>query len=202
MVAAATAWVWTVRPTLDNTQVFDLMRWTATDVGSEGFDRDTGFGVLDIPAALTTQAPLKDPQEPNDDIRQVRANGLFRAAAAPITAPNRPRATFRARIDITEDPDDVYRVLVPAGQIVRITATPDTDVDLDVWKPGATSVFLRGAARTRNLLATSGKDGKAVERVSVRNRTKTGFYAYVDVYLPNNGPGDAEYTLTASTARR
>ncbi len=202
IVTGATAWVWTARPTLDRTQVFDLMRGTATDVAEEGFDRDTGFGVLNIPSALTSPAPLKDPQEPNDDIRQVRANGLFRAAAAPITAPNRARSTFRARVDITEDPDDVYRVFVPAGQVLRVTATPDTDVDLDVWKQTATSVFLRGSARTRNLLATSGKDGTAVERLSVRNGTKKGFYAYLDVFLPNNGPADAEYALTASTARR
>ena len=62
-------------------------------------------------------------------------------------------------------------------------------------------MFLRGAARTRNLLATSGRDGRAAERVSVRNRTKTGFYAYLDVYLPRSGPLDARYTLTAVTAR-
>jgi hypothetical protein len=84
---------------------------------------------------------------------------------------------------------------------VRITATPDTDVDIDVWKSSASSVFLRGTARTRNLLATSGKDGRAAERVSVRNRSRTGFYAYLDVYLPRNGPLDAAYTLTVSTVR-
>jgi hypothetical protein len=201
IVTGATAWVWTARPTLDNTQIFELMRATATDVADEGFDRDTGFGVLSIPNALTSQAPAKDPSEPNDDIRHVRANGLFRAAVAPITAPNRPRTTFRARLDVTEDPEDVYRVFVPAGRSVRITATPDTDVDVDVWKSSASSVFLRGTARTRNLLETSGKNGRAVERVSVRNRTKTGFYAYLDVYLPRDGPLDARYTLTVATVR-
>jgi subtilisin family serine protease len=201
LVSGATAWVWTARPTLDKTQIFELMRVTANDVGSEGFDRDTGFGVLSIPNALTTQAPPKDPNEPNDDIRQVRAGGLFPTAAAPVTAPGRSRATLRARMDVTEDPEDVYRVYVPAGRVVRITATPDTDVDVDVWKPTASSVFLRGAARTRNLLASSGKDGRAAERVSVRNRTKTGFYAFLDVYLPRNGPLDARYTVTISTVR-
>ena len=201
IVTGATAWVWTARPTLDNTQIFELMRSTATDVADEGFDRDTGFGVLSIPNALTSQAPTKDPSEPNEDIRHVRANGLFRAAVAPITAPNRPRTTFRARLDVTEDPEDVYRVFVPAGRTVRITATPDTDVDVDVWKASATSVFLRGSARTRNLLATSGKDGRSPERVSVPNRTKTGFYVYLDVYLPRNGALDARYTLTVSTVR-
>lgn len=201
IVSGATAWVWTARPTLDNTQIFELMRATATDVADEGFDRDTGFGVLSIPNALASQAPPKDPSEPNDDIRHVRARGLFRAAVSPITAPNRPRTTFRARLDVTEDPEDVYRVYVPPGRTVRITATPDTDVDVEVWKASASSVFLRGSARTRNLLATSGKDGRAAERVSVRNRTKAGFYAYLDVYLPRSGPLDARYTLTVSTVR-
>lgn len=201
IVTGATAWVWTARPTLDNTQIFQLMRETATDVGDEGFDRDTGFGVVNIRNALTKQPPTRDPSEPNDDIRHVRASGLFRAAAAPITGPNRARTTFRARLDVTEDPEDVYRVFVPAGRIVHITATPDTDVDVDLWKPSATSVFLRGAARTRNLLASSGRGGTRAERVSVRNRAKTGFYAYLDVYLPRDGPLDARYTLTVSTAR-
>lgn len=201
IVAGATAWVWTTRSTLDHTQIFELMRSTATDVGASGFDRDTGFGVLSIPNALTAQAPSKDPSEPNDDIRHVRAGGLFRAATAPITAPNRPRASFRARLDVTEDPEDVYRVFVPAGRSLRITATPDTDVDVDVWKSTASSVFLRGAARTRNLLATSGRDGRAAERLTVRNRTRAGFYAYLDVYLPRGGPLDARYVLTAATVR-
>jgi hypothetical protein len=201
LVAGATAWVWTARPTLDNTQIFELMRVTATDVAGEGFDRDTGFGVLSIPNALTTQAPSRDPNEPNDDIRQVRARGLFTAAAPPITAPNRPRTTFRARLDVTEDLEDVYRVFVPAGRTVRITTTPDTDVDVDVWKSTTSSVFLRGVARKRNLLASSGKNGKAAERVSVRNRTKKAFYAFLDVYLPRNGPLDARYTVTISTVR-
>jgi hypothetical protein len=201
IVAGATAWVWTARPTLDNTQIFELMRSTATDVAAAGFDRDTGFGVLSIPTALTSQAPPKDPSEPNDDIRHVRANGLFRGATAPILSPTRARTTFRAQLDVTEDPEDVYRVFVPAGRTVRITATPDTDVDVDVWKASASSVFLRGTARRRNLLATSGKDGRVAERVSVPNRTRNAFYVYLDVYLPRNGPLDARYTLTAVTVR-
>jgi subtilisin family serine protease len=201
IVAGATAWVWTVRPQLDNTQVFDLMRYSARDVPPEGFDRDTGFGLLSIPNALTTQAPSRDPNEPNDDIRQVRARGLFPAAAAPVTAPNRPRATLRARLDVTEDPEDVYRVFVPAGRTLRVAVSHDTDVDVDVWKSTASSVFLRGVARTRNILASSGRNGRPTERVSVPNRTTSGFYAFLDVFLPRNGPLDARYTVTISTVR-
>jgi Subtilase family len=202
VVTGATAWVWTARPELDQTQIFDLMRYSAIDLGQEGFDRDTGFGLLSIPAALATPAPTSDGQEPNDDIREIKPNGLFRVPTTPVTAPGRPRATVRARLDATEDPEDVYRVYVPPGRIVRVTVTPDTDVDVDLWKPTATTVFARGTARARALFATSGRRGRTPEKVSVRNRTKRGFYAYLDVYLPRNGPLDAAYTVSASTALR
>src|SRR5216117_1577641 len=41
LVAGAAVWVWTRRPELDVTQLFDLMRWSATDIGGPGFDEDT-----------------------------------------------------------------------------------------------------------------------------------------------------------------
>ena len=54
------------------TQLFDLMRWSATDIGAPGFDQDTGWGLLNLPAALSAEAPAVDPEEPNDDVYQVR----------------------------------------------------------------------------------------------------------------------------------
>ena len=46
-----------VRPTLNASQVFDVMRASAQDVWTPGFDPFSGFGRLDIPAALTTAPP-------------------------------------------------------------------------------------------------------------------------------------------------
>ncbi|TML95431.1 MAG: hypothetical protein E6G03_08295, partial [Actinobacteria bacterium] len=66
LVAGAAAWVWTVRPNLDNTQLFELMRRSATDIGARGFDNATGWGLLNIPAALSFPTPRRDPQEPNE----------------------------------------------------------------------------------------------------------------------------------------
>jgi hypothetical protein len=202
LVAGAAAWVWTARPTLDNTQLFDLIRWTARDVGRQGFDPDTGFGVLDIPSALSAAAPATDGQEPNDDIEHIKANGLFRNAARPLTAAGRPRATVNARLDATEDPEDVYRVWVPANRVVRATVTTNTDVDVDLWRSTTRSVLARGAERRRFLITTSAKRGRVAERVLVRNRTRRGFFVYLDVYLRENGPGDADYRATIATARR
>jgi hypothetical protein len=202
IVTGATAWVWTARPELDNTQMFDLMRFSAQNLGPPGRDRDTGFGLLNIPAALTQPAPTSDQHEPNDDIRMVRAHGLFQNATDPITSPGRPNASFRARLDLADDPEDVYRLYVPPARTVRVTIAPDTDVDVDLWKPTASTVFLRGNARKRNLIATSAKRGNAAEKVSVKNTTNRGFYAYLDVFVPRRRAAAAAYRVTVSTARR
>ena len=53
LVAGAAGWVWTVRSNLDNTQLFELMRRSATDIGARGFDNATGWGLLNVPAALS-----------------------------------------------------------------------------------------------------------------------------------------------------
>jgi subtilisin family serine protease len=97
MVSGAAAWVWTVRGNLDKTQIFDLMRFSARDIWSQGYDKDTGFGLLDVPAALARTAPPVDPQEPNEDVFVVKPNGLFAQGAQPLTAPGRARASIRAR---------------------------------------------------------------------------------------------------------
>src|SRR5207253_10191780 len=125
IVAGATAWVWTARPQLDVTQVFDLMRFSARDIGEPGFDSETGFGLLDIPAALAAPAPPRDPLEPNDDVDLVAPNRLFAAGKRPLTHPGKLGARLTARLDATEDPEDVYRVYVPPHRTLVVTARGD-----------------------------------------------------------------------------
>src|SRR2546423_3433394 len=87
LVAGAAAWVWTRRPEFDVTQLFDLMRWSASGIEAEGVDEDTGFGLLSVPAALSDAAPAVDPGEPNEDIYEITAGKLFKDSAAPLTSP-------------------------------------------------------------------------------------------------------------------
>jgi subtilisin family serine protease len=54
--AGVAALVWAARPELTAQQLRRLLRQTARDVGSEGRDNFTGFGVLDVPAALVAPA--------------------------------------------------------------------------------------------------------------------------------------------------
>ncbi len=193
-VAAATAWVWTARNTLEKTQIYDLMRLSARDVAPAGPDARTGHGVLDIPAALTRAAPAIDPLEPNDDIDHVRARGIFQAAARPLTMPGRRRATYRARLHASEDPHDVYRVWVPARRGVSMTIRPNANVDAAVWAPGTRNVLERGAARQRDLVASGTRPGGRPEILRIENRTPDGYYAYLDAYTAR-GVRSASYSL-------
>jgi hypothetical protein len=183
IVAAAAAAIWTTRPQLKQTQLFDLLRSTARDVGRPGRDRDTGFGILDIPAAAATPAPPLDPQEPNEDIYLVRPNGLLRAGHAPLTGPGKTQAQLRARLDTTEDPGDVYRVYLPARGRLSVSVTPTANVNIELWGPGTRTVFERGSDMRGDLLGVSAHPGTASERLVIRNRGSTGRYVYLDVVL-------------------
>jgi hypothetical protein len=193
-VSAATAWVWTVRPTLEKTQLFELMRLSGRDVDARGPDVRTGHGVLDIPTALTRAAPPIDPLEPNDDIDHVRARGIFQAAARPLTAPGRRRATYNARVNASEDPHDVYRVWIPGRREVSMTIRPNANVDAAVWAPRTRNVSERGAARRRDLVAAGVRPGGRTEVLRIANRTRRGYYAYLDAF-PGRGVRSAAYSL-------
>ena len=108
IVAAAAAWIWTVRPTLDWTQLFELLRSSARDVGPVGYDPETGFGILDIPAALAAPTPPRDPFEPNDDVDEVKSGALQQpaittaanAVGADRRQPRRERGSARPLPDL------------------------------------------------------------------------------------------------------
>ena len=197
-VAAATAWVWTARPGIEKTQLFDLMRRSTRDVAPRGFDRRTGFGILDIPTALKRALPPIDPMEPNDDVDHVKAHGIFRAAARPLTGPGRRRASLTARLHASEDPDDVYRFWVPARREVTAVVRPTADVSVAAWAAGTRSVYERGGARARDLLAASARRGGRTETIRIENTRSGGFYAYLDVF-PAKGVRSSRYALQISS---
>ena len=200
LVSGAAAAVWTERPTLTNTQLFEVMRRSARDVGKPGWDADTGYGILDVPAAATRKAPPADPQEPNEDVYLVRPNGLTRAGKTPLTAQNRPRATIAASLERHEDPEDVYRLYLPAKGKVVVTVRPSANVDLELWGRQTKTVFERGTAARRDLLGVSAHPGARFERVTLKGRG-TGEFVYADVFLPKSGL-QASYKLSIAPAAR
>jgi hypothetical protein len=181
LVAGAAAWVWTVRPDLDNTQLFEVMRRSATDIGPPGVDEGSGHGLLNIPAALAFKAPRRDPQEPNEKPREIEPHGLFPDGTAPLTTPGRLAATINARLDRYEDPIDLYRIWAPGGRVVRARVAGDVVVRLlkRASQPRALANEVRGVVAYRN-------PGKGV-------------YVYVEIRPATRVD---EYRLTITTARR
>lgn len=193
IVSAAAAWLWTSRGDLDSSQVTELLRRTATDVGAKGVDTATGFGIPAIPAALAAPAPRSDPQEPNDDVALVTAGGLFTGAKPELLG------LLRARIDEAEDPRDVYRLVVPAGETARISLRPRANLGLNLWSADTTSVRATGAA-LRHRLGTSNRKGKGEELLSWKNRSRSDAIAFVDVWIPaKKGTQRIAYTVSATT---
>jgi Subtilase family len=182
LVSGAAAAIWTARPTLTNTQLFEVMRRSSRDVGKRGWDSNTGYGILDLPAAAARKAPAPDPQEPNEDVYLVRPNGLTRAGHPALTAAAHRTAAISAHLEKREDPEDVYRIYLPAKGHVVVTVRPSANVSLELWGRSTTTVFERGAAARRDLLASSAHGGPRLERVTLHGRG-AGQYVYADVFL-------------------
>lgn len=189
IVSAAAAWVWTVRPTLTASQLAGVLRASARDIGPPGFDSASGWGIVNVPAALTVPPPPPDVGEPNDDISEVKPGRLFVAGAPPLTTTTRPSAHVTATIDAAEDPRDVYRIWVPANRTVRATVAAGGSATARIWGPQTVAIGENVVARRRDLKGQSVRAGKH------------GFSAYVEV-LPTGKSTSTGYTLRVTASRR
>jgi subtilisin family serine protease len=141
-VSAAAALLLGENPKLAPQQVMWLLERTADDATpsngcptcAAGRDRLTGWGKLDVTAALTALAagnlPPVDRYEPNDDA------GPWSHALPPL-----PR-TVQATVDYWDDDVDVYRVALHAGErlFVHLVPSPHALVPLTLWRPGTQHV--------------------------------------------------------------
>ena len=206
LVSAAAAWAWTSRGAEigDVTQLFELLRLSSRDIGEDGWDKESGFGVLDLPALLTDSIPDADPSEPNDDIDQVVAHGLFVEATRPLLARGKTRGTVTATLDWTEDPVDVYRVWVPGRRSVSFRLTTDADVDFEVFRPSAKTVHYTNHRRALRgpLIGGSYRAGRSTETFTVSNDSRGGVYVFACAFKPRSGSFlDATYTLRAGVKK-
>ena len=189
IVAAAATWVAAARPTLTVDQLAQVVKLAAIDLEQEGWDPNTGYGLLQVGNALRVRPPANDPLEPNEDIFWV--NGEIFARPDPVVYDGKPRRTrFRARLDQFEDPADVYRVRFPGRSRVRISVVPrygDTDV----------AVF-NGRARTTSARAVgrSQRSGTVRDTLVIENPRRRRARGFVQVYIDPSARGlDAAYSL-------
>jgi subtilisin family serine protease len=193
-VAAAAALLIGQNPNLSPDQVTWLLERSATDESpatgclmcAVGRDRFTGWGRLDVAAALTrltTGGPLPPPDryEPNDDA------GPWSHSLPPL-----PR-TIAATLDYWDDDVDVYRVHVTRGQklFVRLTHAQSAHVQLLLWRPGTAHVLPPHAlARDRVAIATS-----VHGQLRIAYRAKTSGTYYVEARLDTQTTSPVTYRL-------
>lgn len=192
MVAAAAAWAIQERPSLDHTQITDLVRYSTRDLGPSGYDPDFGFGVFDLPTALTSTALDPDPLEPNDDVGWINGR-YFSNKDAPIYRGG--RASVTGRLDSLEDPADTFRAIIPGRRTVWIKANPEYgDPMLEAYNGWVRTVYSR-----RGRIARSDRRGTRSDEVGVTNPYRRPLTIYVVVSA--NRSWDAGYRLTLRTTR-
>ena len=178
LVSAAAAVLLAVRPELTPSQVGSVLRSSAVDISRLGRDAKSGFGRLDIAAAvarLSEPLPAGDRFEPNDDAGQ-------RAFSTYFARGSRNRV-LAATLDFYHDTRDVYRVLLKRGQRMTVTyrASKALNTDLAIWSPGTKKV--ERAAPLREI-ASLGR------RARVRYRARRGGWHYVELRARGGTRGD------------
>ena len=199
-VSAAAALLLGQDPALTPDQVSWLLERSAIDAQAStgcgvcppGRDRFTGWGYLDVRAALTLLTaggplPTPDRYEPNDDA------GPWAHALPPL-----PR-TIEATLDYWDDDVDVYRVHLSAGQRLYARLTPGVParVSLALWRPGTQHV-LGLHARLSDRAAVSRTKGQQ-SRLSFR-ATVTGVY-YLEAKLGTQSRAVVTYRLALTRVR-
>jgi hypothetical protein len=183
MVAGAVAWLRAARPDLGTGQAADVIRYSARDLAAEGWDDDTGWGLVDVPAALRHPAPPVDPLEPNDGISFV--DGRVFARPDGFVWRGRGSTRISAFADRVEDPIDVYRFQLRPRSRARITLAPRFgDADLAVLDQGA-----RTTTDRRNLVCTSRLGPGRTDSCSLVWRGRTRRTGYVAITVAESREG-------------
>jgi stage II sporulation protein D len=196
-VTAAAALLLAVHPGLTSDQVSSILEHSADDVTPAtgcthclvGRDSLSGRGSLDIAAALQSLSktlPIPDRLEPNDDAGSVAAR-LWGSVSA-----------LRATLDYWDDPVDVYRVKLAAGQRLAVTLHGPgvRGLQLALWRPGTLHVNGTPQAVASQRLFQSLHAGP-YQNFRYRART-AGLY---DVEVKTVTPGAGAYSLRVVKAR-
>jgi serine protease len=143
-VSAAAALLMAAHPELTNDEVMEILEHSARDLTPPtaspatriGHDPLTGFGLVDIDAALAAAESPPAPDstnEPND--RPFEATPLRGS-----------EGSIDATASRGDDPDDIYEVRAQRGDRVRVTIEPFASsygvgtLDAVAWRPGTTNV--------------------------------------------------------------
>jgi subtilisin family serine protease len=169
IAAGAAALLLARHPGLDPGRLADMLRLRGVRSPAPGWNSSSGFGMLDVAAALAAPVPPADQPEVNDDIKWAK---LQRPTLA---APKRSR-TIAGRIEPHMDPADVYRLALKKGDRLRVRLQQAAGTQLRLAF-GATKLASRGGTSFSQKIK------------------KTGSY-FVGLSIRQAPPAGSGYTLT------
>lgn len=190
-VAGGLSWVLGARPTLTPDQAAAVLRASAQDLGTPGWDQQTGWGLLQIGRAMAVPTPAADVLEPNDDPAFTKASNKGTFGKRTVWAGGRKAAHLVALGDSADDPIDAYRIKVPAQSRVKITLKASE---------GLTDLFAFDqsvATFSGRPLDASVREGTATDTITLRNSGRTSRIGFVVVNTTADGARAASrYALT------
>ena len=195
IVSGVAAWVAAKRPSLTVDQLANVVKLSAIDLDEDGWDPNTGYGLVQVGNALRVRAPRNDPHEPNENIYWVNGD-VFRHPDQRIYDGRPRRSSLRARVDQFEDPADVYRVRFPAHSRTRITVNPSYgDADVAIYRGSANTTGARP-------VGASQRAGGATEHLVIQNSSRRRRKAFVEIYIDPVARGlDSGYALKFKRTR-
>ncbi|WP_240419817.1 S8 family serine peptidase [Paenibacillus periandrae] len=152
--AAVAALAWSRHPELQAYQIRQLLRQTADNLGSPGWNASTGYGLLRADRAVN-EAPLQDMYEPNNRKDQAKSISISKMLTASFADGSDPDwfyfdapydGTVQLTFDLAADQQVAVQHTDVTGAFTSVTAVPGTPVNLKVNK-GRSYVLLQLANR-------------------------------------------------------
>ncbi|HVF79028.1 MAG TPA: S8 family serine peptidase [Solirubrobacteraceae bacterium] len=197
IVSGAAAWLATARPDLNNGQLADVLRRSALDVSTRGYDPGSGFGLIQLAGALALPAPARDVLEPNDGISFI--DGSVFARPDPYIWTGGAKRSLGGTADRVEDPVDVYRIRLGKRARARIRLRAlFGNPDLFIFRSNAKSV-----SENANIITRSRRGAKKTDSVTITNRggRARSFYVVIPVGTDAAGSLNASYNLQLQRIR-
>ncbi|MBE1447306.1 S8 family serine peptidase [Paenibacillus sp. OAS669] len=178
-VAAVAALVWSKYPNMKPYEIRQLLRQTADDSMSPGWDQQTGYGLLRADRALT-EMPLLDIYEPNNRKDQAKALSISKMISASFTGGSDQDwfyldAPYDGTVNLTFDLQEGQSVAVQhtdaKGTFTSVTAAPGQPVALNVSKGRS---YLQFRLADRN------------QKAEIPYKLTTSFDIYRDVFEDND----------------
>jgi subtilisin family serine protease len=162
IVSGAAALITAMHRTWNADDVRAALQSSATNVGARGWDQRSGAGLLNLERALASGRGQRDAFEVNDDVAVARD-------IPALVSRKRRQSTTRATIHRSNDPVDVYPVLMPRGSTLKVAlgAKPGLRLRVTVWRTGTQSVFGNSKTVKRHRIA-SVVTKRGAARLSIR----------------------------------